>query len=62
MLKLGGSDYQGWCVDSASVGGVGHHYDAANLKQTAEGYVAKTGCLISMMVDCPDPESVVLQM
>jgi hypothetical protein len=36
MLKLGGSDYQGWCVDSPSAGGIGHRYDAANINQTAE--------------------------
>jgi len=36
MLKPSGSNYQGGCADSPSAGGIGHLYDAANLKQTAE--------------------------
>jgi hypothetical protein len=36
MLKPSGSNYQGGCADSPNAGGIGHRYDAANLKQTAE--------------------------
>jgi hypothetical protein len=50
MLKLGGSDYQGWCADSPSAGGIViYRFAYRRIPAPEEGQVEKSIILVAFL-------------